>query len=290
MKIIQAIRRFFIENDYFEVETPIRIPGPAPEAHIDAEVSDGWYLHTSPELCMKRLLSAGYPRMFQVCRCFRKKERGNKHLPEFTILEWYRADSDYMDMMDICSELIRFVSHSVGSGDFIVYQGKQIDLRNPWPRMTVMEAFERFAPLSVKRALQQNQFDEIMAGKIEPNLGQPKPVFLYDYPASKGSLAKLKEEDASVAERFELYIAGLEICNAFTELKDPEEQRLRFEREEEQRITSGKRPYPMPEKFLESLRFMPEASGNALGIDRLVMLFADAATIDDVVAFTPEEL
>ena len=173
MKIIQAVRRFFIERDYLEVETPIRIPAPAPEAHIDAEVSDDRYLHTSPELCMKRLLSAGYPRMFQVCRCFRKKERGNKHLPEFTILEWYCADSDYMDMMDICSELIRFVSHSVGSGDFIVYQGKQIDFRNPWPRMTVMEAFERFAPLSVKHALQQNQFDEIMAGNIEPNLGQP---------------------------------------------------------------------------------------------------------------------
>lgn len=290
MKIIQAIRRFFIERDYLEVETPIRIPAPAPETHIDAEVSDDWYLHTSPELCMKRLLSAGYPRMFQICRCFRKKERGNRHLPEFTILEWYCADSDYMDMMDICSELIRFVSHSVGSGDFIVYQGKQIDFRNPWPRMTVMEAFERFAPLSVERALQQNRFDEIMASNIEPHLGQPKPVFLYDYPASGGSLAKLKEEDASVAERFELYIAGLELCNAFTELNDPEEQRLRFHQEQERRITSGKRPYPMPEKFLESLRFMPEASGNALGIDRLVMLFADAATIDDVVAFTPEEL
>ena len=281
---------FFIERDYLEVETPIRIPANAPEAHIDAEVSDDWYLHTSPELCMKRLLSAGYPRMFQICRCFRKKERGHRHLPEFTILEWYCADSDYMDMMDICSELIRFVSHSVGSGDFIVYQGKQIDFRNPWPRMTVMEAFERFAPLSVERALQQNRFDEIMASNIEPHLGQPKPVFLYDYPASGGSLAKLKEEDASVAERFELYIAGLELCNAFTELNDPEEQRLRFHQEQERRITSGKRPYPMPEKFLESLRFMPEASGNALGIDRLVMLFADAATIDDVVAFTPEEL
>ena len=290
MKIIQAVRRFFIERDYLEVETPIRIPAPAPETHINAEVSDEWYLHTSPELCMKRLLSAGYPRMFQLCRCFRKKERGNKHLPEFTILEWYCADSNYMDMMDICSELIRFVSHSVGSGDFIDYQGKQIDFRNPWPRMTVMEAFERFAPLSVKRALQQNQFDEIMASNIEPHLGQPNPTFLYNYPVSRGSLAKLKSEDASVAERFELYIAGLELCNAFTELNDPEEQRLRFEREEEKRITSGKRPYPMPEKFRESLRFMPEASGNALGVDRLVMLFADAATIDDVVAFTPEEL
>ena len=153
-----------------------------------------------------------------------------------------------------------------------------------------MEAFEKFAPLSVEKAIEQNRFDEIMAGNIEPHLGQPNPTFLYDYPACRGSLAKLKEEDASVAERFELYIAGLELCNAFTELNDPEEQRVRFHQEQERRITSGKRPYPLPEKFLESLRFMPEASGNALGIDRLVMLFADAATIDDVVAFTPEEL
>ncbi len=288
--IIRSIRCFFYEHDYLETETPCRIPAPAPEAHIDAVASDNCFLHTSPELCMKRLLAAGYPRIFQICRCFRAKERGAKHLPEFTLLEWYCAGTTYFGLMEECEDMIQFAASYNGLGDFIIYQGEKIDLKKPWQRMPVSEAFDKYASISMETALLQDQFDEIIACEIEPNLGRKKPLFLYDYPASSGALARLKPDDRSLAERFELYICGLELCNAFTELTDPDEQRLRFEKELDYRGKSGKQIYPMPDKFLKSLEFMPQASGNALGIDRLVMLFADSANINDVVAFTPEEL
>jgi len=287
--IIQAIRMFFAGHDYLEVETPVRIPAPAPETHIDAIESENMFLRTSPELCMKRLLAAGYPRIFQICRCFRKHERGSKHIPEFTMLEWYCADSDYFDMMDETETLIKYVAAKSGCGNRIIYQGNRMDLDKPWTRMTVAEAFYKYASISVDKALSDDLFDETMA-EIEPALGKNAPLFLYDYPASCGALAKLKTGNSSVAERFELYISGIELCNGFTELTDSKEQRARFEKELAFRKKAGKKEYPMPEKFLESLLRMPDASGNALGLDRLVMLFADAERIDDVVAFTPEEL
>jgi elongation factor P--(R)-beta-lysine ligase len=288
-EIIKSIRLFFSEHDYLEVETPVRIPAPAPEANIDAIESEDKFLHTSPELCMKRLLAAGYPRIFQICRCFRKNERGSRHIPEFTMLEWYRADSDYSDMMDETEALIKYVAARSGQGSRITYQGTGVEIGKTWTRMTVAEAFDKYASVSVGRALSDGGFDETMA-EIEPFLGKTEPLFLYDYPASCGALAKLKNGDASVAERFELYISGVELCNGFTELTDPVEQRARFENELAFRKKAGKKEYPMPEKFLESLYLMPDASGNALGIDRLIMLFADAGSIDDVVAFAPEEL
>ena len=289
-QIIQAVRTFFIDNDYLEIETPIRIPAPAPEVHIEAEASGDWFLHTSPELCMKRLLAAGYPRIFQICRCFRQKERGRMHLPEMTMLEWYGAGNNYFDMMDQCEKMIRFAARRAGFEDYLVYQGKSIDLKAPWSRMSVTDAFDRFASVSMETAVLQDRFDEMMIIDIEPNIGHKKPLFLYDYPAVGASLARLKPEDSSLAERFELYICGMELCNAFTELTDPVEQRIRFENEQKIRSESGKQVYPLPEKFLESLQLMPEASGVALGIDRLVMLFANTKSIDGVVAFTPEEL
>ncbi|MGD8894360.1 MAG: EF-P lysine aminoacylase EpmA [Desulfobacterales bacterium] len=289
-KIIQAVRTFFIDNDYLEIETPCRIPAPAPEAHIEAEVSGDWFLHTSPELCMKRLFAAGYPRIFQICRCFRQKERGSKHLPEMTMLEWYTADHNYFNMMEQCEELIRFVAHRAGFEDFLVYQGNRIDLNANWPRMSVTDAFERFSSVSMETAVLQDRFDPLMAFDIEPNLGHNKPLFLYDYPSAAASLARLKPKNPSIAERFELYISGLELCNAFSELTDPLEQRKRFEDEQKNRSKLGLHAYPLPVKFLDSLQFMPEGSGIALGVDRLVMLFANTAHIDDVVAFTPEEL
>jgi len=289
-EIIQAIRRFFIDNDYIEVETPCRIPAPAPESHIDAVPSGNWFLHTSPELCMKRLLAAGYPRIFQICRCFRGQERGSRHLPEFTMLEWYCTGIGYFEMMEQCEDMIRFAAHHSGFGDVIAWQGESVDLKKPWFRMSVADAFDRHASIPMKTALLQDRFDEVIACEIEPRIGREKPLFLYDYPAAHGALARLKPDNPLLAERFELYINGLELCNAFTELTDPREQRKRFEKERDYRNRSGKRPYPMPERFLESLEFMPRASGNALGIDRLVMLFADSAKIDDITAFTPEEL
>ena len=289
-RIIQAVRSFFIERKYLEVDTPIRIPAPAPEAHIDAVASEDWYLQTSPELCMKQLLAAGYPRIFQICKCFRHKERGRKHLPELTMAEWYRAGGNYSDLMDDCEELIAFIAGQTTGSNHLSYQGQSIDLDPPWPRLSVDQAFRRYAIMEVEEALAKNCFEEVMVNEIEPNLGTTRPLFLYDYPASLGALARLKPQNQLVAERFELYIAGIEVCNGFSELTDPAEQRKRFESEQKIRKSLHKPVYPMPQNFLASLNDMPAACGNALGLDRLVMLFSDTADIDDVVAFTPEEL
>jgi lysyl-tRNA synthetase class 2 len=288
--IIQGIREFFIEWDYLEVETPLRIPAPAPESHIEAIPSDGWFLHTSPELCMKRLLAAGYSKIFQISKCFRDRERGSLHLPEFTLLEWYRAGIDYREMMNECEELILFIALALHKGDTITYQGTTIDVKKPWIRLSVKEAFDRYAPLSLEKTLENDRFDEIMVDHIEPNLPQEKPVFLYDYPLSLASLARQKKSDPSVAERFEIYMGGLELANAFSELTDGDEQRARFSREREYRRQQGKATYPSPEHFLDALHTMPDSAGIALGVDRLVMIFTDKDTIDDVVTFTPEEL
>jgi lysyl-tRNA synthetase class 2 len=288
--ILRSIRRFFDQRGFLEIETPCRIPAPAPESHIDAQPSDAWFLQTSPELCMKQLLAAGYLRIYQVCRCFRQSERGQRHLPEFTMLEWYCAGQSYLEMMTDCEKLVRYVAGQINGNDRIHYQTYQIDLQPPWDRLTVEEAFERHASVSIPEALSQNQFDEVMAFDIEPQLGFSKPVFLYDYPTSCGALAKRHPDRPTLAQRFELYIAGLELCNAFSELTDPEEQRRRFHSEQHHRKAAAKTVYPNPEKFLSALSDMPDAAGNALGIDRLIMLFVDTARIDDVVAFTPEEL
>jgi len=289
-RIIGAIRSFFSEEGYLEVETPLRIPAPAPESHIDPIPSASWFLHTSPELCMKRLLAAGYGRIFQICNCWRAEERGRLHLPEFTMLEWYRAETGYFGLMDECEALIRSVAAAIGLKERVVYGGREISLQGPWERITVSEAFARYTPHSLSEALQRDLFDEIMVCDIEPRLGNDSPVFIHDYPASRGALARLKPDDPSVAERFELYMGGVELANGFTELTDPVEQRSRFLHEQETRLSLGKTVCPMPEKFLEELAHMPPAAGIALGLDRLVMVLLQAASIDEVVAFTPEQL
>ncbi|CAB1062898.1 Translation elongation factor P Lys34--(R)-beta-lysine ligase [Olavius sp. associated proteobacterium Delta 1] len=289
-QVIQAVRRFFIESDYLEVDTPIRIPAPAPEAHIDAVATEDQFLQPSPEMCMKQLLAAGFPRIFQICKCFRHHERGRKHLPELTMLEWYQAGSNYFDLMQECERLVCFVAHQLDRGDKLIYRDRPIELAKPWLRLSVTEAFNQYGSISMNKALATDSFDEVMALDIEPNLGDPNPVFLYDYPARHGALARLKPQEPLLAERFELYIAGIELCNGFSELTGAVEQRDRFEKEQHLRQSLNKSLYPMPEKFLAALADMPDAGGNALGIDRLVMLFADTDKIDDVVTFTPEEL
>ena len=288
--IVQALRNFLIDDGYLEVETPLRIPAPAPEAHIDAQASGRWYLQTSPELCMKRLLAAGYERIFQICKCFRRKERGARHLPEMTLLEWYTAGHGYEHMMDQTERMIRQVAGCIGQKTSIGYQNRHIDIATPWRRMTVADAFDRHASMSLEAALTAGRFDDVMGLEIEPQLGFDQPVFLYDYPSDCGALARLKPDDNRWAERFELYIGGLELCNGFSELTDPVEQRIRFEQEQNRRRSAGQPVYPMPEPFLDALEMISSATGNALGVDRLVMLLAGAGQIDDVVAFTPEEL
>ncbi|RPJ08080.1 MAG: EF-P lysine aminoacylase GenX, partial [Deltaproteobacteria bacterium] len=233
--LLQAIRLFFIDHDYLEAETPHRIPAPAPEFYIDAIPSGDWFLHTSPELCMKRLLAAGYEKIFQICRCWRAGERGSLHIPEFTLLEWYRSDSDYRDLMVECEALIQSVAAHSGMGESVPFHGRAINLSSPWERISVGEAFDRFARFSMKGALDRNLFDELMVKEIEPRLGMERPTFIYDYPAERGALARLKKEDPTLAERFELYIGGLELANAFSELTDPDEQRKRFSSEEARR-------------------------------------------------------
>lgn len=288
--IIQSIREFFTGGGYLEVETPNRIPAPAPEAHIDAQPSGSWFMQPSPELCMKRLLAAGYPRIFQICKCYRRNERGRRHLPELTMLEWYAAGADYQEMMTECELLIEYIARRTGAGQHIAFGGARFDLTRPWQRLTVEEAFERYASLPLASALEQNRFDEVFSLEIEDRLGRGRPHFLHDYPAACGALARRKPQDQRLVERFELYIGGLELCNAFGELTDPTEQKLRFEWEQNRRRYAGKPAYPMPARFLQAMNDMPAASGNALGVDRLVMLFADTDSIDDVVAFTPDEL
>ena len=285
-RIVQTIRAFFIDQGFLEVETPQRIPVNAPELHIDAVASGAWSLHTSPELCMKRLLAAGYPRLFQICRVWREGERGGRHLPEFTLLEWYRSGADYLNLMDDCEALLRTL---VPAGTLKV-QGREIDLCGPWQRLTVAEAFAAYASLPLAPALATGRFDELLTSEVEPRLGQERPTFLYDYPAELAALARRKAADPALAERFELYIAGIEIANAFSELTDPVEQRQRFVVDEAARRAQGKAPLPLPEPFLAELANLPPAAGIALGVDRLVMLLTDAASIDDVIAFSPEEL
>jgi elongation factor P--(R)-beta-lysine ligase len=288
--LIQALRRFFSERQYLEVETPVRIPAPAPEAHIIPEPADDWFLQTSPELCMKRLLAAGVPRIFQICKCFRRAERGSRHLPEFTMLEWYRRDIGYRELMQECEELFSFLAMELRGKELLGEGEAAVSLTPPYERLAVAAAFERHASLTVAEAMAAGRFDEILVEFIEPNLGFRRPTFLHDYPAPLAALAQRSPENPEVAERFEVYINGLELANGFSELTDQVEQRQRFVRERLLIEKGGGRPGPMPDKFLAALARMPAAGGIALGVDRLAMLFFGAGSIDEVVTFTPEEL
>ena len=289
-QILHGIRTFFVTRGYLEVETPQLITAPAPETHIESISVHDRYLHTSPELCMKRLLASGFPKIFQIARCFRGGERGNLHLPEFSLLEWYRTGIDYRDLMEECEELFRFLAHRLDLGTRLHFRGLNIDLDTPWERVSVQTAFERFASLSLDQALKNNHFDQIMVEEIEPHLGMKTPTFLYDYPASLAALARLKPGTPSIAERFEIYVGGVELANGFSELNDPLEQRSRFEKELKERARLGKDVTPIPERFLKALQNMPEAAGIALGVDRLIMVLGGARTIDEVVAFVPEDV
>jgi lysyl-tRNA synthetase class 2 len=192
--------------------------------------------------------------------------------------------------MEECEALIQSLAAQIGLGEKVTYGDHNVLLASPWERITVEEAFNRYAKISAKEALKQDLFDEVMVRDIEPRLGIEKPTFLYDYPAERRAMARLRKDDPTVAERFELYLGSMEIANAFSELIDVEEQRKIFHVETEVRRSLEKPIYPMPEKFLDELENLPPSAGIALGVDRLVMVFLDAKKIDEVVAFTPEEL
>ncbi len=239
---------------------------------------------------MKRLLAAGYQRIFQICRCFRDGELGGRHLPEFTMIEWYRAGAGIDDLMRDCEDLLAAASSGAGWATPPAGPGGiEVDLAAPFERIAVADAFERHAGWLPGADPDPARFDVDLVEKVEPALPPNRPVFLVGYPASLASLARLDPADPARSLRFELYAGGLELANGFDELTDPVEQRRRFTEDETWRRAAGKPPYPADERFLAALDAgMPPCAGIALGFDRLVMLLTDATTIDDVVAF-PEE-
>ncbi len=292
--LLQAVRSFFLDREYLEVDTPVLLSEVLPESQIIPYSCEGRFLQTSPELCMKLLLARGYQRLFQICHCFRKGETGRYHRPEFTMLEWYHVGWGYRELMEEVEALLLFLARrrerfpALDRDAHLVRCGRWIDLSPPWERLTVDAAFSRYAGLSARAALEDGRFDEILVSRVEPHLGWQRPVFLYDYPVELGSLARRKREDAALAERFELYIGGIEVGNGFSELVDQEEQRQRFATELE-RIRADGRPAAMPERFLDALAALPDTAGIALGFDRLLMLLAGADRVVDVLPLALEE-
>ena len=283
--LIRRVRNFFYHRNYIEVDTPIRLPVLIPEAEIAPLTSEGHFLQTSPELCMKRLLAQGCSQIFQICPCFRKGERGRMHQEEFAMLEWYHTGWSYRELMEECEQMIR----QIASRRSLRRSGKTISLQGPWQRLPVNEAFRHYAGISAQEALEKGQFDLLLVEKVEPELGWESPVFLYDYPIALASLARPKPETPGLAERFELYIAGIEVANGFSELTDPVVQRCRFEEEIHKANTYG-RVYAMPENFLADLENIPDCAGIALGLDRLFMLLSEQNCLAAARSFAEEDL
>lgn len=283
--ILRAIREFFFAGGFLEVETPVRLPAPALETHIDAEPAGDAWLRTSPELHMKRLLAAGHGKIWQMGPCFRRGERGRLHRPEYTMLEWYRANADYRDILADTRALLQALCAAGGSAP-LGYQGQRIDIEGLWRVLPVRDAFLKFAGWDPVVAWDEDRFNLDLVEKVEPALPRDVPVILTDYPAPAAALARRKPGDTAVAERWELYIGGMEIANAYSELTDAVEQRARFEECAVQRRQLGKEVYPLDEAFLAALPDMPPSGGIALGVDRLVMLLTDSNDIGQVQAFS----
>ena len=284
--LLRAVRRFFHEAGYLEVETPVRIPAPALEPHVDAERSGNRFLRTSPELHMKRLLAADFKRVFQIGPCFRRGERGRRHNPEFSLLEWYRAGADYMGMLDETRSLVLSVLRDTLGCEELFYGGRRINLSLDWDCLTVEMAFLAAAGWNPVAAFDEERFNLDLVGKVEPSFAPDRPTVLKDYPAALAALARYRTGAPETAERWELYIGGLEIANAFSELTDSAEQRARFEKCRRVRRKRGAEEYPIDEDFLSALEAgLPDCGGVALGIDRLVMLAAGVDSIEKVRLF-----
>ena len=264
-QMMRIVRSFFDGLGFIEVDTPVRIAAPAPEPHIDCPSCGGMFLRASPELQMKKLLASGMERIYQIGPCFRDGEKGSRHNPEFTMLEWYRAGATYMDILEDAKSLLR-----------AVFAGTSVEVSTTVE--TVRGMYARFAGWDPFDGFDQDRFDYDMATKIEPNLPGGF-VFLVDYPPEAASLSRLR---GGVAERWELYHDGLELANCFTELCDGEEQRRRFAEAREERRRIGECDYPVDEEFLDMLPLVKSAAGVAFGVDRLAMLRCGAASIADV--------
>jgi lysyl-tRNA synthetase class 2 len=318
-RCLRALRAYFQGEGFLEVNTPALQISPGLEPHLQAFRTTlvdpvgrrelGLYLHTSPEFAMKKLLASGLEKIFQVAQVYRNRERSYTHHPEFSMLEWYRAGASYTALMDDCENLLRACKRAVGGGDQFTWQGVAASASQPFERLSVQEAFLRegvdllatvdnpLAPspgrlqaeckrLGISTAADdtwEDLFFRISLERIEPKLGVGRPTILYDYPISMAALSRPKAGAPHLAERFELYVCGLELANAFGELTDPVAQRKRFEADMDKKERLYGERYPIDEDFILALEEgMPESSGIALGVDRLVMLCTGASHIEDV--------
>lgn len=283
-RIYHYIRDFFTKRDYIEVETPIMVPSPGIDPYIDAiPVGGGMYLATSPELQMKRLLGMGMKRIFQLTRAFRYGEQGKLHNPEFSLLEWYQADKDYLYLMDEVESFIRDLVASLGNQGVV-----RLELpSNTIPRYNVDELFKTYTGWIPSRDWDEERFFLDLVEKVEPRLASEPAVIIYDFPAPLASMARLKPGMPNLCERFELYLDGLEVANAFSELTNPQEQMERFIQDRMRRKRMGKDPHPIDYKFLRTLEqgLLPPCTGIAMGLDRLIMALTGKHHIDDVMAF-----
>lgn len=295
-RALRAVRAYFESQEFVEVETPFAVPRPGVDRNVDAIRAGRGWLITSPELEMKRLLVGGVPRQFQLARVSRADEAGIHHEPEFTLLEWYRAFSDPGPMLADTERVVFAVARAVSGKAFLTLpNGRRISAKPPFERITVREAFEEFAGVRDASELAESDEDryfELLVDRVEPALAAlDRPVFLGEYPISEAALARRTEKDPRYAERFELYVGGVELSNGYGELTDPVEQRRRFVAERQRRRREGRAVYPLNERFLRALEEgMPPSAGNALGFDRLVMLAAGAKSIQQVMAFPRETL
>lgn len=287
--IYHLTRAFFRKRGFLEIETPIHVPTIAPELYIVPFQSEGWFLSTSPELYMKRLLAAGYKRIFQMSRCFRKGERGRQHNPEFTMLEWYRANANYMQMIDDAEQLVVTLVSSLKLGSTIKYRDQSIDISLPWSRTTVHDSFLNAAGWDPLLNPDPMRFDTDLVVKVIPSFSLCRPTVLTDYPANMASLALLKPGAPEIAERAEVFLGGLELANAYSELRNKVEQEKRFQEEICQIQKYRGQSITMPRQFLDAVGYLPECGGIALGMDRLVMLLCNADSIDEVIAFTIDQ-
>jgi elongation factor P--(R)-beta-lysine ligase len=320
-RITAALRDFFAKRDFVEVETAALQISPGNEAHLHAFATqvvgpDGsmqpLYLHTSPEFACKKLLAAGEPRIACFSRVYRNRERGPLHHPEFTLLEWYRARVGYEALMADAAEMLALAARAAGSRT-LTFRGRTADPFVEPRRIAVAEAFDRFAGIDLLPTVTaggltdrdglaaqaraaglriadddtwSDLFSRVLVERIEPNLGLDRATILDEYPVVEAALARPTARDPRLAERFELYACGVELANAFGELTDPAEQRRRFEDEMSEKMRVYGERYPIDEDFLDALAYMPEASGIALGLDRLVMLATGASRIEQVL-WTP---
>jgi len=307
-RVLAAVRQFFAEREFTEVETPLLVPSPGLEIHLDAVAAGSGYLITSPEYQMKRLLAAGFERIYQVCKCFRAGEHGPFHSSEFSMIEWYRAFTSLDAIIADTEQLVYAVC-----GPTAQVGGRQIAVAPPWPRMTVREAMSRWAGVAVdggesasdlvaavraagieveSGAAWDDAFFAAFLERVEPQIAAlDHGLILEDWPAPLAALARRRQDAPQIALRFEAYVGGVELANAFDELTDAREQRARFEAEQRVRAARGKPVYPIDEKLLAALNEgLPPSAGIALGLDRLIMIATGADRIDDVLAFAANEL